>query len=158
MIHEELCQHSASSTLVRPMQTVLQTVLSELGILLGRLDRLSFRENCEDLFFQTEFFSFLSENHAHYLSLDWIFFRSDSRMREGCTIHVLHYNDKFRLANIPCSCRNSGEASRPRSDLSPASDTSSVEARSSQVDARHLLEGETTGVASLLASIEALDS
>ena len=60
------------------------------------------------------------------------------------------------LALVSRSSRNSGEASLPRSDLSPASDASKVVARSSQVDSTlHLLQDETTGVASLLTPIGA---
>ena len=63
------------------------------------------------------------------------------------------------LALTSRSCGNSGEASRPASDLSPASDASRAVARSSAVNSRlHLLEGRTTGVASLLTSIGALSS
>ena len=43
LIHKELCQCSAASTLVCPIQTALQMFLTELRILFGRLDQLSFR-------------------------------------------------------------------------------------------------------------------
>ena len=50
-------------------------------------------------------------------------------------------------AHTSRSSRNSGDASRPTSDLSPASDAPIVVARSSSLDSRlHLLEGKTIGV------------
>ena len=39
--HQELFQHSASSILVCPIQTVHQTILFEPHLLLGRLNQLS---------------------------------------------------------------------------------------------------------------------
>ena len=47
--HEELRLHFASSILFCPIQTALQTTVSELRSLLGRLDQLSFQRIYENI-------------------------------------------------------------------------------------------------------------
>ena len=119
---------------------------------------------------RTESFPFPAENHAQQPCLDWTSFCSDfppsmsrckyeSERRKLQNFHFLSGKFPNGLALVSRSCGNSGEASLPRSALSPASDASRAVARSSRADSRLLLlESRTINVASLLTSIGALGS
>ena len=171
LIHEELCQHPASSILVCPIQIVLQTILSEPHILLERLDPHSSRRNYETSLCSDRIFSLSSwESRTTAMSrLDFLLFWLPAmdvsvqvrKWEKEASELSLFWVEKFPngLALVSRSCGNSGEASLPRSALSPASDASRAVARSSRVDSRLLLlESRTIGVASLLTSIGALGS
>ena len=60
----EHCQHTASSILVCPIQTVHQTILSEPHILRELLDQLFCEEIMCTSVFRQNLFPFLTENHA----------------------------------------------------------------------------------------------
>ena len=95
-IHGVLWQHTASSILVCPIQTVLQTILSEAHVVLERLGQLLFRWNCEKLCVQKVSF----ENHAQHLSLDLIFSCSDFSLSVSRCQYASKKQDVSELLSI----------------------------------------------------------
>ena len=134
---------SSVSTLHLPSRLSIQTILSELRILLGRPDRVSTG------------FSFVLTFRCRFLDA-W------SRLREGCTIIFLYLSGKFGMGQhlflAPVEETVVMPAARGPIFHPPRHIESST--RSSQVNSRlHLLEGKINmGVASLLTSIGALGS